>query len=823
MNRHFIRWIALLVYAVMLLLSMAVAFKAGAAFFYYKITLQPESFQPDAGFSYRYRVNLPPIIFPPAKVLVFENDQQLSLKSDNEVIRDGNGAYSTAPSGSGGFYVYLAPKGNTDPTTNGLSYRLYLANNFLTRPVGILLFSTLLFGAIQFGVFAFRPASRQKIHGLTGFLQVMDDFFINLKAAASASNTRAYRSWRYLLVDGARLFTFTALAAYGLVFMEWLFQVTKPSFMDGMSLGQKCEIFLLSGLALTMAGILLDTILIMIAFLFRQLRLSWLSIWIINAVPAVLITALMILWFDHFTYTVIHYGIVTASSLVRTGYGIIILLTFFMLYRWLVSSWAKSEDLFKASFAYKILSYFIMGLLAVSVVLAFTQLDTQRLKAKYASTPPPKFQNLPNIIVIGSDGVSAQHMSLYGYARDTTPHINRLAQGSLVAENAFTNSGTTLGSIGSILTGKSPTRTRLIYPPDILQGADAYEHLPKILKDLGYTTVQLGVPYYVDAYTTNIQDGFDTVNQRSIQEDLLLQALNGLGYNLPAHFIQALEGNFIDRLLHAFYLENVANPFSIVTQAADAEADVNKIHDLLELFENPRAPVFVHAHLLGTHGSKFRPLVRTFSAGEEQSQDWMPDFYDDAILTFDQYIGQMVETLKATGEYDNTIIVIYSDHAEQWAFNERIPLLIHFPGDQYKGEVQYNVQNLDIAPTLLDYIGLPIPSWMEGHSFLQPDTGQPSLVFSVSTNAAENIITPSSLPSQNHSQVKTQNYKFSVIQVIDCQHWYRLDLQSYTWTSGTVFQYVSPCPERSLLDMAQIKQALVQHLSSQGYDIKSIP
>ena len=214
--------------------------------------------------------------------------------------------------------------------------------------MGILLFSTLLFGVIQFGLFASSPASRQKIHGLTGFLQVMDDFFIHLRAAASATNVPTYRSWRYLLIDGARLFTFTALAAYGLVFMEWLFQVTKPSFMDGMSLGQKCEIFLLSGLALAIAGVLLDVVLLLIGFLFRQLHLAWLSVWIINAVPAVLLTALTILWFDHFTYTVFHFGILTASTLARTGYGILILLTFFMVYRWLVSSWGKLGDSFKS-------------------------------------------------------------------------------------------------------------------------------------------------------------------------------------------------------------------------------------------------------------------------------------------------------------------------------------------------------------------------------------------------------------------------------------------------------------------------------------------
>jgi arylsulfatase A-like enzyme len=810
-------------YAAALLFSLIVAFKAGASFFYYKIILQPENFQPDLGFAYRYRVNLPPAIFPPDKVLVFENGKQLALKGSGEVIQDGDGAYTTDTSTPGSFYIYLAPKENSDPLTDGKTYRLYLANIFLSRTTGILYFSILLFGFLRFGIFAFSPSVRSKLRSLPGLLQISDDFIQHLKATVSTVNTHTYISWRSMLTEAMRLLIFTAGAAYALVFMEWLFQVTKPSYMDGMSLGQKLEIFLLSGLALTIAGFMIDLALLLIGLLLRWLRSAWLSVWISAVVPALLLTALIVLWFDHFTYTLFHYGILTTSNQLRTVYGIFIMLFFLMVYRWMLSTWGLLGTPNKTPSSYKIFSYFMLGLLVISILIALVQLNNQLLKAKFASTPPPKIQNLPNIILIGSDGLSARNMSLYGYSRDTTPNINRLAQDSLVAENAISNSGNTNGSIGSILTGKMPTRTRMLHPPDILQGIDRYEHLPKILKDLGYTTVELGVPYYVDAYNMNFQDGFDTVNQRSIKEDVLVQALHSPGFDLPATFIQTLEENFVDRFLHAFYLKTVENPYSIVTHAGDAEEDVNKIQDLLELFAEPTAPVFVHAHLMVTHGSRFRPIVQTFSAGKQQDQDWMPDFYDDSILTFDQQIGKLVEGLKANGQYDNTILILYADHAMGWSFNERIPLLIHFPGDQYKGKLQYNVQNLDISPTIVDYLGLPIPSWMEGRSLLRPETGERRLIFSVVTNPAANRKAKASISGQNNHQFETSNYEFSVIQVVDCQRWYRLDFQTYEWTSGDIFQHTSPCPEDTLLDMAQIKQAVIQHLSSLGFDTSSIP
>jgi arylsulfatase A-like enzyme len=115
---------------------------------------------------------------------------------------------------------------------------------------------------------------------------------------------------------------------------------------------------------------------------------------------------------------------------------------------------------------------------------------------------------------------------------------------------------------------------------------------------------------------------------------------------------------------------------------------------------------------MGTHGSCFTPQVRVFSKGEKQDRPWMVDFYDDANLSFDTYVGKVIDHLKATGEFEKIILIIYTDHGEKDKINERIPLIIHFPGDEYAGRIKQNVQNLDIAPTILTYLGIPQPDWM---------------------------------------------------------------------------------------------------------------
>ena len=98
---------------------------------------------------------------------------------------------------------------------------------------------------------------------------------------------------------------------------------------------------------------------------------------------------------------------------------------------------------------------------------------------------------LPNIILLSSDGLNAGNMSVYGYERETTPFLEEFARDAMVYENAFSNSAHTGSSIASLLTGKLPTEIRLIFPPEILRGRDAYQHLPLLLRNYGYHSIHL--------------------------------------------------------------------------------------------------------------------------------------------------------------------------------------------------------------------------------------------------------------------------------------------------------------------------------------------
>ena len=450
--------------------------------------------------------------------------------------------------------------------------------------------------------------------------------------------------------------------------------------MDRLSLGQKLEIFLLSGLALAVIGLCTNLVLLLAERLLRLLRLAWLPASLQALVPASaayqpggFMAGLfhiygISLWYPHCGGLSAHgvWGIGCPAFLAGIPLA--------------VQGVGLSETKGFSAARFRWLRGVVLGLLGLASILAVVRLSSQvetiQIRVSYAVSG----KEFPNIILIGSDGISAKNMSVYGYSRQTTPYIDELAEVSLVAENAFTNSGNTYGSILSLLTGKMPTQLRIIYPPDILHGNDSYQHLPGILKNLGYTTAQIGVSYYVDANTWNIQHAFDSVNQRTVRSDVLVYTLNQFGFDLPALFVSAIEERLTDRLFQALYIETIQNPFSVVTEAPSWREDRKRIDNLLALLESTPEPLFVHVHLMGTHGTTFFPAQRTFSKDMQQDEEWMIDFYDDAILTYDAYIGELVDALKASGQFDRTMLILYSDHAMRFQSKERIPLIIHFPG-----------------------------------------------------------------------------------------------------------------------------------------------
>jgi hypothetical protein len=316
-------------------------------------------------------------------------------------------------------------------------------------------------------------------------------------------------------------------------------------------------------------------------------------------------------------------------------------------------------------------------------------------------------------------------------------------------------------------------------------------------------------------------DGFDIVNQRHFNNNNLeFWLVRGLDIGLSGYFASQLVERLSTRILHLLFIQKMENSYSIVTQPAKAQSEREQLEQLLELIQDSDRPLFVHMHMMVTHGPRFNPEIQLYSSGEIQDKNWMRDFYDDGILNFDRYIGEVLGKLEETGKLNNTIVIIYSDHAMKYDVRVRIPLILHFPGNEYSGRIQNNVQNLDIAPTILDYLGIPIPKWMGGQSLLNGNPSKHRLIFSAATSAT---MLDTSKWILNSDRVKPPFYQFALINVIDCDNLYRLDLHHHKWISGKVAGHTSPCDGSSMLNMEQAKAELSKHLSSNGFDVATLP
>ena len=355
-------------------------------------------------------------------------------------------------------------------------------------------------------------------------------------------------------------------------------------------------------------------------------------------------------------------------------------------------------------------------------------------------------------------------------------------------ENAFANAGRTTGSLTAILTSKPASETKVIFPPHILTGHDAFEHLPGLLKEAGYRSFQFSVRYYADAADLNMQGGFDQANGRA-----LAGPPGSFLRHFPAerYFADRVGERLSERLLYVFGIRPIVNYYRLIqlpTSIYGEHSDRERIARTLEAIDQDDGPFFGHVHLMGTHCCGYRISRRVFSHGSGSPRS---DIGDDAMLQADGEVEGLLAGLVKRGRLDDTLVIITSDHTAGWGTRERLPLLVRLPGPERHEAIARNVELLDIAPTVLDVVGLPKPSWMRGSSLLASGAGQ-KVIESVSEIEREVL-------EANWERIsRLQNpsppmYGLSTVGAVVCDKWLRIELKSGDVTTGLVEGHTAPC------------------------------
>lgn len=612
---------------------------------------------------------------------------------------------------------------------------------------------------------------------------------------------------------------FIPFASFLYILMEWLFIITKASFISTSSIFEQLYVLLNGSAILTLAAVLCSVPFIILYHVLNAKTGRAVIRILLCLIPALLLSSTVLLLVDNITYTAFSYGVVSTKGIVRTIYLIVfILLSIGLMYP--LFKWSRKIEKSRRKLTRKTRLHFPLTLGLIVVACALLPIAFNPYLKNPLAKPAVEIssEKLPNIILMTGDAINSAKLSLYGSDKDTTPFLKELAKTSLVAENNFSNAQGTIGSTTSFLTGKYPADTRILASTDILKGEDAYQHLPGILESYSYYTVQLNYTYYADAYRINFQDAFFEANGESPVSNEIQSSLAKLLPTNNYYFMREVYSRISDRLEHLFYIKNMNNPFLQVTESPEKFNDQEKLDYLFKLLDDGKQPIFVHIHWMGTHGPKYYPTQQVFSEGVDPATQgkYADSFYLDSILDFDKAVYQLFNGLQSRGLIDQSILVVGSDHTQRWSI-ARIPLLIHFPNNDHAGKVTANTQNMDIAPTLLDYMGITQPQWMPGqpiYDTLDPDrqiflVAIPDSSRDPKTNAI--VYPPFVAPF----------YQFGKATLISCDHYYTLNFLKQTYTDAKVQAYIGTCktppPTRE-----EAFKLIIAHLQKYGFNTTSL-
>ncbi|HUR35252.1 MAG TPA: sulfatase-like hydrolase/transferase [Vicinamibacterales bacterium] len=581
---------------------------------------------------------------------------------------------------------------------------------------------------------------------------------------------------------------------------EWLFIVTKPSALASLPLNTELAVLVRGPLPALLPLVAVQagaSLLSLVAFP----RLRALAV-----VPGALVAgALALVMVDNFTYTLFGVGVLTTDGLARVLYAAfvpaLVVIAGDRLFRWTASASRQPRMIF------------VSAALSAIVAAAPVLLTPEHFEPDTAAPPAlggAGVASRPNILILGIDGVDAASLSAYGYERDTSPYLAALRDESLFFENAFPNVGRTHGSLVSLLAGRLPFSTYVTFPPTALRGADAHRHLPGLLKPQGYTSLQLGMRHYADAEDANLL-GFDAANYR--WQDLA--HLDRRSDNDEADlFRREVVERLDERLGHLFGLRHAIDIHAHVEgkQESPFWKDDRRVETLTRYLPTAPEPWFVHTHFLDTHCCAYRPAAMVFSGTDRTT-----DARDSQLREADDKVRTVIESLRTSGRLEHTVVVITSDHTNGWTTKGRVPLLIRFPGRLLAGRVQENVQLADVAPTLMDYLDEPIPSWMDGVSLI--DEGQrrrPRPIFGVSEIAGRHAVGPL---VKALDDAGAPNYGAGSATLVAGSRWFELSLADGTLASGEVAGHTAP--SLPTVDEATARTLLEGRLAASGFRIGS--
>ena len=346
-----------------------------------------------------------------------------------------------------------------------------------------------------------------------------------------------------------------------------------------------------------------------------------------------------------------------------------------------------------------------------------------------------------SVLLIVLDTVRADHLSVYGYDRDTTPNLKRLADRGVRFDHARAAASWTLPSHANMFTARWPTELGVERLGWLDGGSPT---LAEHLRDSGYATGGFVANPFFCGHESGLSRGFQVYADYPI--------------TLGEVFRSSSVGWFLTRA--ALRVRSLAGGWLPVGSVRDVDLDFSRKdaatvnREFLDwLSKTGPKPFFAFLNYFDAHdpyipppgqASRFTPAPLS-SGASQMLRDWQRidkktlgpdevriarDAYDDCLAALDQGIGALLDALRDRGTLDQTLLILTSDHGEQFGEHGdfghglslhseevHVPLLISLPGRVPEGRIVTRTVSLrDLPATVLDVLGLAENSPFPGAS-----------------------------------------------------------------------------------------------------------
>jgi arylsulfatase A-like enzyme len=341
-------------------------------------------------------------------------------------------------------------------------------------------------------------------------------------------------------------------------------------------------------------------------------------------------------------------------------------------------------------------------------------------------------KNRPNVLLYVICTLRPDHMSLYGYPRDTTPFLKGFGASGVVFEDAQSQAPWTKPSVASLMTSLHAATHGLVNDTDTIPKRAAT--LAEQLRAAGYVTASIVANPFAGR-NSGLERGFDYMMEYPVVQRNRTDAAD-----------RGTDSAAINRAILPWIEKHRDEPFFLFVQSTDPHAPYRPPADEEARFANPSQTAVFNRNYAklrdirayGGGATVTRAEMRGKGIDPEVYRKQAIDRYDAEIAHNDASVHQLIEKLKTTGALENTLVVIASDHGEEFwehgygahghsLYSELIHVALLFWNPRLlpnARRIAEPVQLIDVMPTLLELANVPVPAGLQGQSLAPLLRGQ---------------------------------------------------------------------------------------------------